>query len=468
VRRQALGLFFFVFLAHAWFASAPDWNQAARIGAILTFVEPGPNQLTLRIDEFVHSDARNLKTGDWARGADGHYYANKAPGVSLIGIPAYAALHALERLTGAEPGSPSLTALNAILLNLWCSVAWTAAGSAALYLSLAAFGLTRADALLGALAYAVGTLVFPYDTSLWGHTTAAACLLSALCLASRPGDSRHPWLTGSLGGLAVLIEYAAVFGLAAVGCAFLSRAQGWRRRVQFLAGAAIPLLALLIHQKLAFGGYLTTAVELSNPALLDGSRAFGVFGGIDWAAVRGLLFSTWRGLFVYSPILLFAFVGAWQQWRRGRRMLVTASLGSFLACVLFVATLSIWWGGWSSGPRYLIVAIPMLALLAPRVAALPRWARAVHCAALALSASNMFALTAVGVMADEAERNPLYGLAYRALLSGENLDNVNLGMLLGFGPRWSLAAFLLVFGTWTLLLLRSARAAPDPSLRVGA
>jgi hypothetical protein len=468
VRRQALGLFSFVFLAHAWFAGAPDWNQAARIGAILAFVEPGPNQLTLRIDEFVESDARNLKTGDWARGTDGHYYANKAPGVSLIGIPAYAVLYVVERVAGAEPRSPPLTALNVIVLNLWCSVAWTAAASAVLYLSLAAFGLTRVDALLGALAYAVGTLVFPYDTSIWGHTTAAACLLSALCLAWWPGGSRRPWLAGLLGGLAVLIEYAAVFGLAAVGCGFLARAQGWRRRSQFLAGAAIPLLALLVHQKLAFGGYLTTAVELSNPALLDESRAFGVFGGVDWAAVRGLLSSTWRGLFVFSPILLFAPVGARQQWRSGRRMLVAACLAGFLASVLFVATLSTWWGGWSSGPRYLIFAIPMLALLAPRVGALPRWARALHCAALVLSASNMFALAAVGVMADEAERNPLYGLAYRALLSGENLQNVNLGMLLGVGPRGGLAVFLLVFGTWALWLLRSARKASEPSLRAGA
>jgi hypothetical protein len=468
VRSDAVRLFLLVFFAHAWFAGAPDWNQAARIGAILTFVEPGPNQLTLRIDEFVNSDARNLRTGDWARGTDDHYYPNKAPGVSLIGIPAYALLHVVERLAGAEPRSPPLTALNVIVLNLWCSVAWTAAASALLFLFLTALDFVRGDALLGALAFALGTLVFPYDSSIWGHTTAAACLLSALCLAWWPGDSLRPWLAGLLGGLAVLIEYAAVFGLAAVGCAFLARARGWRRRGQFLAGAAIPLLALLVHQKLAFGGYLTTAVELSNPALLDESRAFGVFGGVDWAAVRGLLFSTWRGLFVYSPILLFACVGAWQQWRSGRRLLVAACLGGFLTCVLFVATLSTWWGGWSSGPRYLIVAIPMLALLAPRVGSLPRWARALHGAALALSACNMFALAAVGVMADEAERNPLYGLAYRSLLSGEGLHNLNVGLLLGFGARPSLAAFGLVFGAWTLRLLRSSRASSEPSLPVGA
>src|SRR5512145_392488 len=148
---------------------ALGFNQSTRVGAILAFVEPGPNRFTLRIDEFVQSDARNLMTGDWARGADGHYHSNKAPGLSFIGIPAYAVLYGLERLAGAEPRSEPVTRLNTILLNLWCSVAWTAAATVVLFLFLAASGFARHEALLGALAWAFGTLMFPYDTSLWGH-----------------------------------------------------------------------------------------------------------------------------------------------------------------------------------------------------------------------------------------------------------------------------------------------------------
>jgi hypothetical protein len=454
-----------VFLAHAYFASATGWNQIARIAAIFSFVEPGPDRLTLRIDGFASPNARNFFTGDWAQGAGGHLYSNKAPGVSLLGVPAYAALYGMERLAGVEPRSARMTRVNAIALNLWCSVLWTAAATVVLFRFLSALGLEAADAMLGAFAYAFGTLVFPYDTSIWGHTTAAACLLVALCLAGWPGGARLPWLAGLLGGMAVLIEYVSVFPLAAVGLALLSPRCSWRQRFAFGAGAALPLLVLLLYHHAVFGGYLVTASSQSNPVFLDQTRVFGLLGGIEPAALWGLLFSRWRGLFLYSPVLLFAFVGGWHAWRRGQRMLVAACCVGFSSCVLFVSSSSGWWGGWANGPRYLVVVLPLLAILAPRVSPLAPWPRRLYICVLALSVFNMLALTAVEVMGDEADHNPLYGSTYRLLLSGDypqQPETVNLGMLLGLEPRWDLAPFLLVFGLWAALLLRrlSARSAP--------
>lgn len=465
-RRQAVSLFLLVFCAHAWFMGALGFNQSTRVGAILTFVEPGPNRFTLRIDEFVASDARNLQTGDWALGADGHYYSNKAPGLSLIGVPLYAVLYGLERLAVAEPRSESVTRFNTILLNLGCGVAWTAAATALLFLFLAASGFARSEALLGALAWAFGTLMFPYDTSLWGHPTAAACLLAALCLAWWPGGTRWPWLAGLLGGFACLVDYLAVFALVAVSVALLPRDARWRQRIGFATGAALPLLALLVYQRVVFGGFLTTASSQSNPVFLEQTRAFGLLGGLDAGALFGLLFSPWRGLFLYCPVLLFSGLGAWQRWRAGQRTLVAACVGSFGALLLFVASVSYWWGGMASGPRYLITALPLFAILAPRTAALAAWARWLHVAALVVSAGNMLTLSAVELMIAEDERNPLYGLAYRWLATGNYpylIDATNLGQWLGLLPPWDLVAFLVLFGGWTIGLWRSTRAADRPS-----
>jgi hypothetical protein len=217
-------------------------------------------------------------------------------------------------------------------------VAVTAVASAVLHAFLVAGGLGHVAALLGALAYAFGTLVFPYDTSLWGHTTGASFLLAALCLAYWPGGTRRPLLAGVLGGLAVLVEYPGLFGLAAVGCALLTPRTRWRQRFAFAAGAAGPLLGLAVYQKLAFGGFLTTAVSQGNPIFRDSVRAFGVLGEIDPGAVSGLLLSSYRGLFLYCPVLLFAALGAWQRWRSGSRMLVVACLGAFAASVAFVGS----------------------------------------------------------------------------------------------------------------------------------
>ena len=460
-RWQAASLFALVFFGHAWFVGALGWNQTARIGATLSFVEPGPNQLTLRID--ARGDTRGLPTGDWALGVDGHYYSNKAPGVSLIGVPAYALIFVAERSLGLDPRSPLLTRWNSIFLNLWCSIAWTAAATTLLFVHLGAAGLRRDEALLGALAYAFGTLAFPYDTSIWGHTTAAACLLGALCLVWWPGGMRRPELAGALGGLALLVEYSSALPLAAIGVALLGRSTSWRQRLAFAAGALPPVVLLLVYQHLAFGNFLVTAPSRGNPVFHDAGASFGgVIGAVQPAALLGLTFSPWRGLFLYSPVLLFAALGGWQQWRVGRRALVATCAAGFLATLLFVASFNAWWGGWANGPRYLIVAIPLLAILTPRLAELPRPVRVLHAAALLVSTCNMLALSAVEVMMDPAERNPLYGLAYRTLATGGYAaggDTINLGRLLGLAPPWDLAAFVLLFGGAALRLLRSTRAA---------
>ena len=464
MRTRAVGVCCLVFLGHAYFAGGLGWNQSARVAATLAFVEPGPNRFTLRIDDFTQSDERNLYTGDWAKGSDGHYYTNKAPGLSLIGIPAYAVLYGLERLVGLEPRAEPVTRFNTILLNLLCSVAITAAAGAVLYGFLVAGGLGHAAALLGVLAHAFGTLVFPYDTSLWGHATGASCLLAALCLAHWPGGTRAPLLAGVLGGLAVLVEYHALFGLAAVGSALLTPGSSRRQRFAFAAGAAGPLLLLAVYQKLAFGGFLTTAISQGNPIFRDPVRVFGVLGEIDPGAVSGLLFSSYRGLFLFCPVLLFAALGGWQCWHSGRRMLVATCLAAFAASVAFVASFNEWPGGSANGPRYLIVAIPLLSILSPATRGLAAWARGLYYGALTLSCFNMLAVTAVEVMVDEAERNPLYGLAYRELLSGaypHNGDTLNLGRLLGLTPPFDVLLFLLVFGGWAFLLLRVAAAPGD-------
>jgi hypothetical protein len=83
MRARATSLFFFVFLAHAYFVGGLGWNQSARVAATLGFVEPGPNRFTLRIDDFTESDERNSED---RRSAEVRrpLLPNKAPGLSLL------------------------------------------------------------------------------------------------------------------------------------------------------------------------------------------------------------------------------------------------------------------------------------------------------------------------------------------------------------------------------------------------
>lgn len=191
-----------------------------------------------------------------------------------------------------------------------------------------------------------------------------------------------------------------------------------------------------------------------------------MLGGVDPAALFGLSFSAWRGLFAYCPVLLFAAAGGGQQWRAGGRAFVVACLAGFALTLLFVPSFNAWPGGMASGPRYLIVALPLLAVLARRPFSLTPVARSLYGATFTLSVCNMLVLGAVDLMIDEADPNPLYGFAWRRLLAGDYPhlpDATNFGQWLGLLPPWDLAAFALDFGGWALTLLHSTRAADRPS-----
>jgi hypothetical protein len=101
-------LFLLILISYAYFHHGASWNQIARVDPILSFVEPGtPDHQTLRIDHFVVLPESGRNTGDWARNprVGEHYYSNKAPGPSFLGVPIYCVLYKVESAMGAVPES---------------------------------------------------------------------------------------------------------------------------------------------------------------------------------------------------------------------------------------------------------------------------------------------------------------------------------------------------------------------------
>jgi len=76
-------------------------------------------------------------------------------------------------------------------------------------------------------------------------------------------------------------------------------------------------------------------------------------------SVFGNLFSPARGLFIFSPILLFSIIGMGFKIKNGS----FKSLDFFLVLIiishlLFFSLMRVWWAGWSFGPRYFTDIIP--------------------------------------------------------------------------------------------------------------
>lgn len=94
----------------------------------------------------------------------------------------------------------------------------------------------------------------------------------------------------------------------------------------------------------------------------------GFFAGNGFATpflegLAGILWSPSRGLFVYSPVLLFSVLGGLLAWRRDGSLLLRYLSVSVLLVVLLYSHWKIWWGGWAFGPRLLADLAPVLIFL---------------------------------------------------------------------------------------------------------
>src|SRR5262249_57978419 len=76
VTRVRVTLFLLLFASYAYFYQAGGWNQNSRFNLVRAIV----NDHSLRVDPYHRS------TGDQAF-FDGHYYSDKAPGLSFAALP---------------------------------------------------------------------------------------------------------------------------------------------------------------------------------------------------------------------------------------------------------------------------------------------------------------------------------------------------------------------------------------------
>jgi len=375
----ALTLFLTAFLSYCYFYQGAGQNEAARLDSIRAFIEDGG----FIIDRFVYNSADVIKV-------NGHYYSGKAPGTFYLGLAPFFITERALRLFGVDEEyryhwacygancfSISLLGALSVVLLFWLGKRFKA---------------NDADAAAVALTIGFGTMIFPFSTLFFSHVAAAFCLLLAFYqIFAFSQGSREPWRLWSAGaalGFSITLEYPSAIGVALISAYALVqffRNRGSRGDIaRLFLGICAGLFPLFLYNALAFHNpfYVTYEAYAQNDSAFAAHRQ-GVLGIRvplwDWEAwpqffsnLAQITIKPLRGFFFISPVMAMIFAGfALFLLKRGRTpiggiheqalaLLIFLAYLSFNAC--FGNSITYWGGGTSFGPRYLIAAVPFLAL----------------------------------------------------------------------------------------------------------
>jgi hypothetical protein len=393
-------------------------------------------------------DPWHHETGDKAW-TNGHFYSVKAPGLALLVLPAYLVLKA----TSAVPSG--------LRAAIWQVTLFGAVLPATALLVLMRRQANLLDPGLGmaaASAVALGTILFPFATLLFGHVLAAALAFAAFAVLvdeRRIGGSRgRAALAGLLVGAAVLVEYPAAIAVVVLGALLLTLPDRVARAAAYSGGVAALLAILALYNRWAFGSF--THLSYDNSVIVPGVTGHDVIGatsdgffGVTAPSFRVVveLFLSGRGFLVITPVVGLALAGLVLLYRSGRRAEALVPAAIFAAFLLYNAGIKTTFGGPfggdSPGPRYMVVALPFLVL---GLAAAIRRAPGTAAALIGVSVVNMVLATATKPLLESRE-----GLGTWFDHAGAGSFTKTILTPLGAGHGW--AAILPFFGLSALAIV---------------
>lgn len=293
-------------------------------------------------------------TASWILKVGGDRYVSKFPiVVPVVLAPLY--LPAVIYLNQSGP-DPMLFDKVARVMEKLCASLIAAASVGLLFLLLR----RRADEGLAAflsLLYAFGTATWVISSqALWMHGLAQFLVVATMLLLTGPSTAWRSLLAGMLCALiaanrqpdAILAAGLGIYGLWWAG----------RTRPLFVLSGTLPIALTLAYNLVIVGNIAGAYAVHVRPENFNGD----IVGGI-----AGLLVSPTRGLFVFSPFLLFLplFFRRVAPERSGRGLTIAVGCAAIVQ-ILFYAMID-WRQGMSWGPRWLTDMLPMLMWMLPPV-----------------------------------------------------------------------------------------------------
>jgi hypothetical protein len=293
----------------------------------------------------------------------GEYYTANAPGTSFLMLPF--------SIAGFVAGG-GFSLYGQPLVYSEFLIALTNAIATVVVYKISKLYFRTTTAIFLALSYAFSTISWPLATFLFQSDPSAAFDLIAAYFALRVTRSatglssprlREVIFCGLALSVASTVDYLNAILIPIFIFYFIyilqkqSNLSFSKNFVIFLLAALAGIGAIAAYNYLSYGSPLITGEQLYD----NGKNILSLFPqGLDYGLVLNL-FSPYRGLFVYSPILILGLLGFYKMLRSNT---YDKEAIFFLAIFCGITFLYSKWyaldGGLSYGPRYIVSAIPFL------------------------------------------------------------------------------------------------------------
>ncbi|MCI0442770.1 glycosyltransferase family 39 protein [bacterium] len=334
-------------------------------------------------------------------------------------------------------------------------------------------GATTNAAIFLTIAYFFGTQVFSVSMIFVSYAPVLFfTLISYLTLLRRRENLsiRVLSIAGFFAGAAMLCEYTATIATSGLFLYALFHSKRRLSSIAFLIGAALPLSLFLFYTINVLGRpaipYYYEANESFRAGMSQGLLGIKTFNP---TVLYLLTFGRYRGLFYHSPFLLLTIAGWVAMWRYlPRRSDLVLSIMIVISYLLFNASYYLWWGGFTNGPRHLIVSIPFLIFPLVSLWNFSKTGRAliVAGAALAILFNTLPAMVDAQLPQGYPSKilfkpdiefpyiDPLWEFGIKQLT---NKIAVNPGIFLGFKGVWSILPLALFWVVVYWLLMQTVR-----------
>jgi hypothetical protein len=324
------------------------------------------NEFDFDLDEFrqdlleyhpwlTYTDASGEKLPYYLIKAGGHYLSTFGIGPALLALPI---LFVPIKFFHYPPDSPLIIFLTKFTASI--SIALSAI-----------FIFLSVRFLVGGKKAGLATFIYALCSGMWSLTSqvltqqTAGELFLALSIYFLIKGMREPKLVSYSGfalGLATIMRPTNVIVFIIVGIYILHKYKA--RFVAYLFYALGPFLFIAWYNYFYHGSVFLFSQMIYNPfgAFYKTSSA-NMWSTPLFIGLAGIFFSPSRGLFIYSPVFIFSFLGMSLAWKKNENPIFKYFSVIVIALVILHAKWYDWWGGWTFGCRVLNDTVPFLILL---------------------------------------------------------------------------------------------------------